>query len=163
MGAEQYRRMGGRVQAGPSCSRRRRLDWRYVRFTALLITVWGNTLDAFPFVGEMPSQPGNFVAAGFNGHGMPRILLTTAHLAPLVLDNLGIRHSKPKMLDQAPPLPKPFILTQKRIDELHKVDVKEWQAARDRAAARGSQLAECQKYKHMTTEMDPVDLAVAKM
>ena len=34
--------------------------------------VLGFTSDGKPIVGEMPSRPGVFVAAGFNGHGMPQ-------------------------------------------------------------------------------------------
>ena len=112
--------------------------------------VWGNTADAFPFVGQLPRQPGNFVAAAFNGHGMPRILLTTAHLAPLVLDHLGIPHKTPESLEGAPPLPSPFVITQERVDELRKVDMKAWQADRDKAALRGAEMDECQRYKPLT-------------
>ncbi|KAL6408827.1 FAD dependent oxidoreductase superfamily [Ilyonectria robusta] len=80
------------------------------------------SLDGFPFVGTMPSHSGHFIAAGFSGHGMPRILLSTAHVTPLILDALGFQYSAPSLVGPYPPLPKPFSATSERIDSLQKVD-----------------------------------------
>lgn len=32
-------------------------------------TVYSASIDSFPFVGPVPGKPGQFVAAGFAGHG----------------------------------------------------------------------------------------------
>lgn len=82
------------------------------------------TADAFPFVGPAPAREGHFIAAGFGGHGMPRILLSTAHLTPLVLDSLGIKWTTPALVTQYPPLPKPFVVTAKRVEMLQDYDMK---------------------------------------
>lgn len=106
-----------------------------------LLPVDSVSLDGFPFVGAMPSHAGHFVAAGFSGHGeclfpshrfytytnastqgMPRILLSTAHVTPLILDALGFQYSAPSLVGPYPPLPKPFSATSERIDSLQKVD-----------------------------------------
>lgn len=82
------------------------------------------TADAFPFVGPAPSRDGHFIAAGFGGHGMPRILLSTAHLTPLVLDSLGVKWTAPSLVASYPPLPRPFLVTGKRVEALQDVDTK---------------------------------------
>ncbi|WWC72307.1 uncharacterized protein I206_106269 [Kwoniella pini CBS 10737] len=84
--------------------------------------VYSSSIDSFPFVGPVPRREGNFVAAGFAGHGMPRILGSTAHLAPLVLKELGIEYATPEAAAIFPPLPQPFLATQERIDSLKDID-----------------------------------------
>lgn len=81
------------------------------------------TADAFPFVGPAPSHEGQFIAAGFGGHGMPRILLATAHLAPIVLDSLGVTWTAPALVKDYPPIPEPFVVTGKRVDDLQSADM----------------------------------------
>ncbi|PSR77498.1 FAD dependent oxidoreductase superfamily [Coniella lustricola] len=82
------------------------------------------TADAFPFVGAVPGREGHFIAAGFGGHGMPRILLSTAHLAPIVLAALGVQGvKKPAMLDKFPSMPQPFVPTAERVESLKDFDV----------------------------------------
>lgn len=84
--------------------------------------VEATTSDAFPFVGPVPGRGGQFVAAGFNGHGMPRILLSTAHIVPLVLSYLQIEATVPALVKDFPPLPEPFVVTGERIARLQSVD-----------------------------------------
>ncbi|GIZ43973.1 hypothetical protein CKM354_000718200 [Cercospora kikuchii] len=74
--------------------------------------------DSFPFVGPVPGRQGQFMAAGFVGHGMPRILGSTAHITPLLLDYLGTEHKMPSMADVFPPLPTPFHATPERVERL---------------------------------------------
>ncbi|KAF5598367.1 FAD dependent oxidoreductase [Fusarium pseudocircinatum] len=38
--------------------------------------VMGFTADGFPLVGEVPGRPGQFISAGYTGHGMARAVLT---------------------------------------------------------------------------------------
>lgn len=74
--------------------------------------------DAFPFVGTVPQRPGHFIAAGFAGHGMPRVLGSAAHITPLVLESLGFEYSQPLIAASFPPLPQPFRTTAERIERL---------------------------------------------
>lgn len=46
------------------------------------------TADMMPHIGEVPSKPGQFVMAGFNGHGMPLIFLSSKGLAKMLLDGV---------------------------------------------------------------------------
>ncbi|KAK8875327.1 FAD dependent oxidoreductase [Apiospora arundinis] len=78
--------------------------------------------DGFPFVGPAPRHPGQWVAAGFAGHGMPRILLSTSSISTLVLESLGLEHSEPSGAAKLP-LPKPFLATKDRIDRLQNTNV----------------------------------------
>lgn len=86
--------------------------------------VESDSVDAFPFVGTVPDRPGHVVAAGFNGHGMPRILLSTAYITPLVLTELGVKWTAPKLVKEYPPLPEPFVATAERIEALQTADAK---------------------------------------
>ena len=105
------------------------------------LTVESMSIDAFPFVGDIPNRDGQFVTAGFSGHGtcclcqidcfvkltysaqgMPRILLSAAHITPMILDALNIKYTPPSLVAPYPPLPKPFQATAERISSLQKVN-----------------------------------------
>ncbi|KAF5228925.1 hypothetical protein FAUST_10724 [Fusarium austroamericanum] len=45
--------------------------------------IMGFTADEVPFVGNVPGRPGQFVVAGFMGHGMARVFLTIRSLLQL--------------------------------------------------------------------------------
>lgn len=55
---------------------------------------------------------------GLISKGMPRILLASAHIAPLVLDAIGFEHTQPRLAAPYPALPEPFRVTGDRIDKL---------------------------------------------
>lgn len=59
---------------------------------------------------------------------MPRIFLTASHIATLVLDALHIPHSEPTGPAKLP-VPKPFLVTQERLDRLQSTDVAAMEAA----------------------------------
>ena len=88
-----------------------------------MIQVQTSSADGFPFVGSVPNRDGHYIAAGFAGHGMPRILLSAAHIAPLVLESLAVDHSPPELVAAYPPLPKPFHASAERIENLQSTDV----------------------------------------
>lgn len=44
----------------------------------------GYSYDSNPHVGEIPDKPGQYICAGFNGHGMPVIFLTAKGLAEII-------------------------------------------------------------------------------
>ena len=88
-----------------------------------IISVQTSSADAFPFVGPVPNRDGHYIAAGFAGHGMPRILLSAAHIAPLVLRSLGLEFKCPSLTANYPPLPAPFRATAGRIERLQSTDV----------------------------------------
>jgi len=45
----------------------------------------GYSDDGFPYVGAVPDKPGQYICAGFNGHGMPQIFLSTKAIVEMVL------------------------------------------------------------------------------
>ena len=55
---------------------------------------------------------------------MPRILLSAAHITPLILSSLGLEFTPPALVAPYPPLPKAFHLTSDRIEQLQKLDAK---------------------------------------
>ncbi|KAF2028091.1 nucleotide-binding domain-containing protein [Setomelanomma holmii] len=82
-----------------------------------------SSADGFPFVGPIPGRERQFISAGFSGHGMPRILLSSAHIAPLILDAIGFQHSQPRLAASYPALPQPFHVTAERIAKLQATDI----------------------------------------
>lgn len=51
---------------------------------------------------------------------MPRILLSAAHIAPLVLGSIGVEHATPAIAASFPALPQPFHATPERVESLQK-------------------------------------------
>lgn len=50
-----------------------------------IVAVMGYAYDSSPHVGEVPDQPGRYICAGYDGHGMPVIFLATKGLADMIL------------------------------------------------------------------------------
>lgn len=46
--------------------------------------IMGWTTDSMPYVGEVPDKPGQYIVAGFNGHGMPLVFLSSKALASMI-------------------------------------------------------------------------------
>jgi glycine/D-amino acid oxidase-like deaminating enzyme len=47
--------------------------------------VMGYSDDGFPYVGPVRKKPGQYICAGFNGHGMPQIFLSAKAIAEMVI------------------------------------------------------------------------------
>jgi len=62
-------------------------DWENSEATVQSIWtgVMGYSWDSAPHVGAVPEKDGQFIAAGFNGHGMPVIFLAAKGLAKMLL------------------------------------------------------------------------------
>ncbi|KAH7148212.1 FAD dependent oxidoreductase-domain-containing protein [Dactylonectria macrodidyma] len=50
--------------------------------------IMGYSSDFMPHIGEVPRKPGQFIIAGFSGHGMPEILLSSKGLAAIIRDGI---------------------------------------------------------------------------
>jgi glycine/D-amino acid oxidase-like deaminating enzyme len=46
----------------------------------------GYSNDEFPHVGPVPEKPGQYICAGFTGHGMPQIFLSAKAIASMILN-----------------------------------------------------------------------------
>lgn len=53
-------------------------------YDACLIPVMGYSADSLPHVGDVPGKPGQFILAGFNGHGMPVGFLAAKGLSEMI-------------------------------------------------------------------------------
>jgi glycine/D-amino acid oxidase-like deaminating enzyme len=69
--------------------------------------IFGCTSDLMPFVGELPDQTNVYVIAGFNGHGMSRILLCARALIDLILERVNNIEGL---------IPEPFVITKARLE-----------------------------------------------
>lgn len=70
------------------------------------LIVMGCTSDFMPHVGEVPDKPGQYIIAGFNGHGMPQILLSAEGVSAMVSNGLPFERTG---------VPKTFKTTRERI------------------------------------------------
>ncbi|KAI1388188.1 FAD dependent oxidoreductase [Hypoxylon trugodes] len=70
----------------------------------------GMTTDSVPFIGKVESLPGQWVCAGFNGHGMARIFTCAPGVAKLILGGSW----------QDTGLPECFEITKERLEKLQK-------------------------------------------
>lgn len=50
----------------------------------------GYTSDGFPHVGAVPDKPGQFICAGFSGHGMPQVFLSAKAIAAVVAEDVAV-------------------------------------------------------------------------
>jgi hypothetical protein len=67
----------------------------------------GYTTDSLPHVGQVPAKPGQFVVAGFNGHGMPQVFLSAKGVAQMILTGVEFEQTG---------VPRIFKTTQERLD-----------------------------------------------
>ena len=72
-----------------------------------IVAVMGYSADFMPHIGEVPDKAGQFIIAGFNGHGMPQILLSAQAVASMVRDGKSFEQTG---------LPRIFKTTHKRIE-----------------------------------------------
>jgi hypothetical protein len=49
----------------------------------------GYSSDFVPHIGEVPGSPGQFIMAGFSGHGMPQILTASKAIARMVNEDIA--------------------------------------------------------------------------
>ncbi|CAF1222387.1 unnamed protein product [Rotaria sordida] len=68
--------------------------------------ILGYSSDLLPFVGELPDQSNGYIIAGFNGHGMPRILLCARALVDVIL-------GRTKNIEEL--IPEPYVITRSRL------------------------------------------------
>lgn len=84
--------------------------------------VMGYSNDDFPYVGAVPEKTGQYLCAGFTGHGMPQIFLAAKALATMILNEDS------KDAD----LPVPYRISQERwLERKPHVALKMWQKTFD--------------------------------
>lgn len=60
----------------------------------------GYSADSLPHIGEVPGKPGQLVAAGFNGHGMPVVFLSGKAVAEMALKSISFEETGlPKLFE----------------------------------------------------------------
>ncbi len=69
--------------------------------------VMGYSSDFVPHLGHVPDKPGQFLVAGFSGHGMPQILLASKGIAHMLTDGISYEQTG---------LPSVFKSTNERLD-----------------------------------------------
>lgn len=68
--------------------------------------ILGYSVDALPWVGEIPNRPNQYLIAGFHGHGMPRVFLSGKAIAEMILNDVSVEKTG---------IPKSFMLSEDRI------------------------------------------------
>lgn len=67
----------------------------------------GYSSDGLPHVGQVPGQEGQYVLAGFTGHGMPQIFLAAEGIAKMIVGGANFEDTG---------LPRLFQSSQARLD-----------------------------------------------
>lgn len=80
----------------------------------------GYSFDSNPHIGRVPGKNGQYIASGFNGHGMPVVWLSAEGVARIVLSDLA-DSSKPLPFSETG-LPRLFETTAFRIERAQKAD-----------------------------------------
>ncbi|PSN61653.1 FAD dependent oxidoreductase-like protein [Corynespora cassiicola Philippines] len=70
--------------------------------------IMGATADGQPLVGKIPGEPGVWMSAGFNGHGMVLCLKSAEAVAKMIVSG-----NQPEEIDW---FPKSFLVSQERLD-----------------------------------------------
>ena len=70
----------------------------------------GYSSDGLPHVGRVPGQEGQYIVAGFTGHGMPQIFLAAEGIAKMIVSGIEFEETG---------LPSLFKSTPKRIESKH--------------------------------------------
>lgn len=65
------------------------------------------TNDLMPHVGTVPDKDGLYICAGFNGHGMPSIFLSSKGLAKMIKDGCSFEQTG---------VPAPYETTRARLE-----------------------------------------------
>ncbi|CAG7562639.1 unnamed protein product [Fusarium equiseti] len=68
--------------------------------------IMGFTADEFPFVGQLPGRPGQFLSVGYTGHGMARVFLCIKALLEIVRN---------EPID--PRVPEPYLKVKERLQK----------------------------------------------
>ncbi|RDW63632.1 hypothetical protein BP6252_11177 [Coleophoma cylindrospora] len=79
--------------------------------------IMGLSKDALPFVGELPGKKGQFMAAGFHGHGMARIFLTAKNLSRVICGEVLDKDIPEVYFDLERRMKDPFSLEDFGLDE----------------------------------------------
>lgn len=53
----------------------------------------GYSADSLPHIGDIPGKPGQYIAAGFNGHGMPVVFLCGKAIAQMVQESVSFQET----------------------------------------------------------------------
>lgn len=73
-------------------------------------SVMGYSADSLPHIGAIPNKPGQFIAAGFNGHGMPVVFLCGKAIAEMARDSVSFEQTG---------LPRLFETTTERLSPIY--------------------------------------------
>lgn len=68
----------------------------------------GYSSDGLPHVGHVPGEEGQFILAGFTGHGMPQIFLAAEGIAKMIVSGVKFEETG---------LPRLFQSSQARLDK----------------------------------------------
>ncbi|KAK4570099.1 hypothetical protein LTR86_003069 [Recurvomyces mirabilis] len=99
-----------------------------VRTDQIWTGIMGYSNDGFPYVGPVYGKPGQYICAGFTGHGMPQIFLSAKAIAEMVTAGVSAAEVD---------LPLPYHTSPDRWSRqgTH-ASLQQWQAVSERAATR---------------------------
>lgn len=93
----------------------------------------GYSSDGMPHVGEVPGKEGQYVCAGFSGHGMPQIFLSAKAVARIALKgSIAEDAEDAEGLD----LPRLYKTSKARLESPRDVTLEAWEATNKESALK---------------------------
>ena len=80
----------------------------------------GYSTDNVPHIGAIPGRDNQFIIAGFSGHGMPQVFLSSKGIASMVVEGSGFESTS---------IPRLYKTTQTRLDSCKNSVLELWEAS----------------------------------
>lgn len=84
----------------------------------------GYSSDNLPHVGPVPKKPGQFIVAGFSGHGMPQAFLSARGVASMIVEGKQFQQTG---------LPRLYQTSQERLNSKRNIVLEAWEEAQKAA------------------------------
>lgn len=90
--------------------------------------VMGYSNDGLPYIGEIPGRSGQYICAGFNGHGMPQTFLAAEGIASMIANGKNYEDTD---------LPKVFKISSERLEsQSEHTSLAGWKSVMQRAGSK---------------------------
>jgi hypothetical protein len=87
--------------------------------------VMGYSTDSMPHVGQVPGRSNQFLVAGFTGHGMPQVFLSSKAVVDMMMDQVEFKGTAVPLI---------YETSQKRLDNMHNAILEGWKDSQLQAA-----------------------------
>jgi glycine/D-amino acid oxidase-like deaminating enzyme len=87
----------------------------------------GYSTDSLPHIGAVPSKPGQYIVAGFSGHGMPQIFLSARGIASMLVEGKRFEETG---------VPRIYKTTKTRLDSKRNTILESWEESQKQVTSK---------------------------